>query len=69
MPYKSKAQQRYMHAAASRGEISEDTVKEFDQATKKGPGFKSLPERVGKKKMKKKAGLRSVLGLPGVYLS
>lgn len=51
MPYKSKAQQRAMHAKASRGEIAESVVREFDSATaaKKG-GFKSLPERSKKGK-------------------
>lgn len=45
MPYKSKAQQRFMHAAASRGEISHETVKEWDAATKKKKGgFTKLPE-------------------------
>jgi len=48
MPYKSKAQQRAMHAKASRGEISQRVVKEFDKAT----NFKGLPERVKKPKKK-----------------
>ena len=43
MPYKSKAQQGYLHAAAERGDISPKVVKEFDKASK---GLK-LPERVG----------------------
>ena len=51
MPYKSKAQQRYFHAAEARGEISPKVVSEFDEATKaKKGGFKRLPE---KKKAKK----------------
>lgn len=51
MPYKSKAQQRAMHAKANRGEISQAVVHEFDEATKaKKGGFKSLPEKKGSKK-------------------
>jgi len=42
MPYKSDAQRRYMHAAATRGDISQATVAEFDKASK----GKKLPERV-----------------------
>lgn len=41
MPFKSKAQARFMHAAANRGEISRETVKEFDRKT----DFSHLPER------------------------
>lgn len=55
MPYKSKAQQGYMHAAADRGEIKKSVVKEFDQATK--GMYASLPEHVKKRgqiPMKKK---------------
>ncbi len=44
MPYKSKRQQRFFHAAAADGEIPESTVKEWDEATNRGPGFKGLPE-------------------------
>ena len=51
MPYKSKAQQGYFHAAESRGEISHKTVKEWDKASK---GQKNLPEHVKKKKEGKK---------------
>jgi hypothetical protein len=43
MPYKSDAQRRYFHAAEARGEISKETVSEFDQASK----GKKLPEKVG----------------------
>lgn len=43
--YDSKAQQRYMHSAAERGDISEDTVEEFDEKTK---DFSKLPEKVKK---------------------
>lgn len=52
MPYKSKAQQRAMHAKAGRGEISESVVKEFDDATR--GKFGSLPERAGKSNKKSK---------------
>lgn len=43
MPYKSDSQRRYFHAAEERGEISKDTVHEFDEASM----GKSLPEKVG----------------------
>lgn len=49
MPYKSRAQARYMHAAAARSEISKETVEEFDHATK---DFSKLPERVERKRKK-----------------
>jgi len=45
MPYKSNAQRKFMHAAASRGDISKKTVEEYDQASK----GKKLPERARKK--------------------
>jgi len=48
MPYKSDAQRKKFHAMAARGEISPDTVKEYDQASK----GKKLPARVTKKKRK-----------------
>ena len=51
MPFKSKAQQRYMHAKADDGEISKKVVKEFDKET----DFDNLPEKA-KKKVEKKAG-------------
>lgn len=51
MPFKSKSQQRFMHAAASRGDIDPKTVHEFDEATKhKKGGFGKLPEKVHHKK-------------------
>jgi len=51
MPFKSKSQQRFMHAAASRGDIPEKTVHEWDESTKKKKGgFKKLPEYAGLKK-------------------
>lgn len=46
MPYKSKAQQAKFHAMESRGEISHETVKEWDAATKKKKGgFAGLPDK------------------------
>jgi len=45
MPYASEAQRRKFHAMLERGEISEQTVKEWDKASK----GKKLPERVKKK--------------------
>ncbi len=50
MPFKSKAQRRKFYATARRGEISEATVREFERKTKG-----SLPERVRKKRRKRKA--------------
>jgi len=50
VPYKSKAQARFMHAAADRGEVSKKVVDEFDKATKKAK--KKLPERKAKKAKK-----------------
>ena len=49
MPYQSAAQRRYFHAAEARGEISPETVKEFDKASK----GKKLPEKVSKKRFSK----------------
>lgn len=49
MPYKSSAQRRYFHAAEARGEISPETVKEFDKESK----GKKLPEKVSKKRFNK----------------
>src|SRR5260221_3851086 len=46
MPYKSRAQQGYMHAAAARGELSKNTVHEFDEKTK--GHYQDLPEHVKK---------------------
>lgn len=45
MPFKSEAQRRKFYAMASRGEISKETVKEWQAATPKG---KKLPEHVAK---------------------
>lgn len=59
MPYASKAQQRFFHAAQSRGDIPSATVKEYDKAT----DFSKLPERKSRRqKMKgKKSSLRNKL--------
>lgn len=57
MPYKSKRQQRYMHAAAQRGDISKSVVQEFDVATR--GHFEGLPESApkrGKKPARKRRG-------------
>ena len=43
MPYKSKAQQRYMFAAEARGDIEPGTAKRWAKETK---DIKDLPERV-----------------------
>ena len=48
MPYKSEAQRRKFHAMLQRGEISVQTVEEYDRASK----GRRLPERVRKKKRK-----------------
>ena len=46
MPYKNDAQRKAFHAMADRGEISESTVEEWDEATrgkKLPPGPKKKP--------------------------
>lgn len=48
MPYKSKAQQRFMFAAEKRGDVKKGTAKKWAHETK---DMKDLPER--KKKRKK----------------
>lgn len=45
-PYASTAQQALFHADPSLQRYAKDK----DKATKDGPGFKSLPKRVGRKK-------------------
>ncbi len=50
MPFKSKAQRRKFYAMAKRGEISKRKVKEWEKKTK----GKRLPERVKKKKIRRK---------------
>jgi hypothetical protein len=49
MPYKSKAQERYFHAAEKRGDISGKVVKEWDKASK----GKKLPARAKKASKRK----------------
>ncbi len=44
MPFKSKAQARYMFAAEKRGDIKKGVAEEFAKAT---PSIKKLPERKG----------------------
>lgn len=46
VPFKSKAQRRLMWAKARRGEISEESVREWERETKE----RRLPERVRTKK-------------------
>jgi len=43
MPFKSKAQQRFMFAAAARGDLPKSMPKEWAAAT---PNIKKLPNRV-----------------------
>lgn len=51
MPFKSKAQQRFMFAAEDRGELPKGTAKEWADATeKKKGGIEALPEKVKRKK-------------------
>jgi hypothetical protein len=45
MPFRSRAQQKYMFAAADRGELPKKVAEEFAHKTK---NFKKLPERVAK---------------------
>lgn len=52
MPFKSKAQQGYINAAAARGEVPQKVADEFNAASK---GQKNLPEHVKPKKKAKKA--------------
>lgn len=47
MPYKSRAQQRFFHAAEERGEMPHKVVKEFDKATTKKQ-YAHLPEHKAK---------------------
>lgn len=52
MPFKSKAQQRFMFAAEARGEILKGTAKKWAEHTK---DIKNLPARIeALKKMRKK---------------
>lgn len=49
MPFKSQAQRRKFYAMADRGDISKETLKEWEDAT---PKDKKLPERIGGDSMK-----------------
>lgn len=51
MPFESEAQRRKFYAMADRGEISKETVKEWERET----GDKKLPERKKKDKEEKEA--------------
>ena len=49
MPFKSKAQQRFMFAAEKRGDVPKGTAGEWARASEKKPGgIKALPEKVKK---------------------
>jgi hypothetical protein len=50
MPFKSKAQQRYMFAAEARGDIKPGTAEEFAAAT---PSIKKLPQKVAPKRRRR----------------
>jgi uncharacterized protein YjhX (UPF0386 family) len=54
MPWKSKAQARYMHMLANEGKVKLNTH-EWDKATEEDGGFKNLPEHVNDMKPKKKS--------------
>lgn len=58
MPYKSEAQRRYFHYAESKGKISPNVVKEFDQASK----GKSLVERVKEFHRNAQKSMRNIKG-------
>ena len=47
MPFKSKAQQRFMYAAEERGDVEEGTASRWSKETK---DIKGLPERVKAKR-------------------
>lgn len=55
MPFKSKAQQRYMFAAEDRGEVPSGTAKRWAKHTK---NMKTLPEHVADKNQYKAAFIR-----------
>lgn len=48
MPYRSRAQQGYMHAAAERGEVPRRVVREMDRETS-AEQYRRLPARARKK--------------------
>lgn len=51
MPFRSKAQQRWMFAAEARGEVPPGTAERWAHET---PNLKNLPERVGRKNRRRK---------------
>ncbi len=51
MPFKSKAQQRWMFAAEKRGELSQGTAERWAEHT---PNMKRLPNRLGSSLRRKK---------------
>lgn len=53
MPFKSKAQQRWMFAAEERGEVPPGTAERWAKET---PNLKELPERKDQKTKKRKKG-------------
>lgn len=62
MPFRSKAQMRWMFAAEERGELPEGTARRWAHET---PNIKSLPDHAGSKKSKdkKKSVKRAALSL------
>jgi hypothetical protein len=48
MPIRSKAENRWLHAAEARGEVKKGTAHRWAEHTK--TPIKNLPEKVGKKK-------------------
>jgi hypothetical protein len=50
-PFRSKAQQRWAYSKAGQEALGEKKLEEFEQAT----NFDRLPEKVAKKKRKKKS--------------
>lgn len=57
MPFKSEAQRRKFGAMANRGEISQDTFNEWNEAT----GSRSLPEKKGNPGNLSKEGFKKYL--------
>ena len=51
MPFKSKAQMRWMFAAEKRGKVKKGTAKKWAEHT---PNLKRLPTRIGKAMSKRK---------------
>lgn len=51
MPYRSQAQQGYLHAAADRGDVSRKVVSDFDRATSKRQ-YARLPEHAPERDFK-----------------